>query len=198
MRNPKQGGHSLEVFLSCDEGTVTSCGWDGASWGADRRRVSSRIQSVSVLNASVLKPPRHPKAESGATVCTLHEGLQHSLAMAAHKSNNLGRDVWAASGSAARGNVGRCDSLYSLFFFFFSKWGIQMGFLITKLISANVMNHSVNVQRTGLVGPQLEIGWRSLTRQAGRDGGRGLLIAFKMVWELTSLRSLDNQWNQQY
>lgn len=61
--------------------------------GADRCRVSSRIQSVSVLNASVLKPPRHPKAESGATVCTLDEGLQHSLAMAAHKSNNLGRDV---------------------------------------------------------------------------------------------------------
>lgn len=87
--------------------------------GADRCRVSSRIQSVSVLNASVLKPPRHPKAESGATVCTLDEGLQHSLAMAAHKSNNLGCDVWAASGSAARGNVGRCDSLYSLFFFFF-------------------------------------------------------------------------------
>lgn len=53
--------------------------------------MSSRIQSVSVLNASVLKPPRHPK--SGATVCTLDEGLQHSLAMAAHKSNNLGRDV---------------------------------------------------------------------------------------------------------
>lgn len=46
-----------------------------------------------------------------------------------------------------------------------------MGFLITKLISANVMNHSVIVQRTGLVGPQLEIGWRSLTQQAGRDGG---------------------------
>lgn len=44
-----------------------------------------------------------------------------------------------------------------------------MGFLITKLISANVMNHSVIVQRTGLVGPQLELGWRSLTRQAGRD-----------------------------
>lgn len=61
--------------------------------GADRCRVSSRIQSVSVLNASVLKPPRHPKAESGATVCTLDEGLQHSLAMAAHKSNNLGCDV---------------------------------------------------------------------------------------------------------
>lgn len=55
--------------------------------------MSSRIQSVSVLNASVLKTPRHPKAESGATVCTLDEGLQHSLAMAAHKSNNLGRDV---------------------------------------------------------------------------------------------------------
>lgn len=52
---------------------------------------------------------------------------------------------------------------------FFSKWGIQMGFLITKLISANVMNHSVIVQWTGLVGPQLEIGRRSLTRQAGRD-----------------------------
>lgn len=98
------------------------------------------------------------------------------------------------------GSSWECRPLWLALFavFFFSKWGIQMGFLITKLISANVMNHSVNVQRTGLVGPQLEIGWRSLTRQAGRDGGRGLLIAFKMVWELTSLRSLDNQWNQQY
>lgn len=54
-----------------------------------------------------------------------------------------------------------------------------MGFLITKLISANVMNHSVNVQRTGLVGPQLEIGWRSLTRQAGRDGGEGAADSFQ-------------------
>lgn len=76
--------------------------------------------SVSVLNASVLKS-QHPKAESGATVCT-----QHSLATAAHTSNNLGHDVRAASGLAARGNVGRCDSLYALFFFFLSgeyKWG---------------------------------------------------------------------------
>lgn len=96
----------------CDEETISSCGWDGA----DGRRVNSRFQSVSaLLSVSVLKSPRQPEAQSGLTVCTPAEGLQHSLAVTAtHKCNNLGHDVRAASRSAAHGNVGRFELLHML------------------------------------------------------------------------------------